>query len=95
MAKDDLVTYNHPRHGTKMQSTKALRDIITGKTQRTGPTVLSQEDTRAPYQLAGAVEAPARNASTDEWRDYRLAHGYTDGDVDGMSRDDLRDLEDR
>lgn len=37
------------------------------------------------------VAEPAGNASTDAWREYALAKGATDADVEGKSRDDLRD----
>lgn len=45
-------------------------------------------------------ERPAGNAGTEEWRDYRLSHGYsedelTDDEGEPLGRDDLRALEDR
>lgn len=37
-------------------------------------------------------DAPAGNASKEEWAAYRQAHdGLTAEEADGMSRDDLRD----
>ena len=35
-------------------------------------------------------DAPAGNASLDLWRDYARSKGFTDEDLDGKTRDDLR-----
>ena len=79
----DVVTYR-TRSGSLVTSSRALRAKVLG----TDPT-----------SLADAVDVvddrPAGNASTDDWRTYRLAHGYTVDEVDGLGRDGLRDLEDR
>lgn len=37
------------------------------------------------------LEVPAGNASTDTWRTYALAQGASETDVEGKSRDELRD----
>jgi hypothetical protein len=36
--------------------------------------------------------APAGNASTEEWRDYALGNGFSEGDLEGLGRDAIRDL---
>jgi hypothetical protein len=37
-------------------------------------------------------DKPKGNASTDEWTAYALAHGKTEEDLQGLSRDDIRNL---
>lgn len=36
---------------------------------------------------------PARNAKRDDWARYRLAQGTPADEVDGMGRDELRDMD--
>lgn len=38
------------------------------------------------------TELPGGNASRDEWETYALAHGRTAEDLDGLKRDEIRDL---
>jgi hypothetical protein len=40
-------------------------------------------------------DRPSGNSSEDEWRTYRLAHGYTEDELAGLGRNKLRELEDR
>lgn len=40
-------------------------------------------------------DRPAGNAGQDAWRNYRLAHGYTEEELGDKSRNELRDLADR
>lgn len=37
-------------------------------------------------------DRPGGNASLDEWHAYALAHGQTDEDLEGKSRNEIRDL---
>lgn len=39
----------------------------------------------------GTDGKPAGNASTEVWQDYARSKGATDADLEGKSRDDLRD----
>lgn len=39
-----------------------------------------------------ALEEPARNASTEEWKAFALAKGAQPEDVDGLKRDELVEL---
>lgn len=39
-----------------------------------------------------ADELPAGNASKEEWIAYAVAHGTTEADLDGLGRDQIRDL---
>jgi len=38
------------------------------------------------------VEKPAGNAGLDEWTAYARSQGATDDDLEGLSRNDVRDL---
>lgn len=38
----------------------------------------------------GISDAPKGNASLAAWQDYARSKGYTDADLDGMTRADLR-----
>lgn len=40
----------------------------------------------------GEGEKPAGNASLDDWRAYALANGKSETDLDGLKRDEIRDL---
>jgi hypothetical protein len=53
--------------------------------------------TQGPAQVTTDEDPdrPAGNASEDEWREYRLAHGYTEDELADKGRNDMRDLEDR
>lgn len=39
---------------------------------------------------AATVGAPAGNASLETWQAYARTQGFTDDDLDGKNRDDLR-----
>lgn len=39
-----------------------------------------------------AAEAPAGNASAQKWADYALTLGYSEEQVEGLSRDELKKL---
>jgi hypothetical protein len=39
---------------------------------------------------AATVDAPAGNASLVEWQEFARTKGFTDDDLDGKTRDDLR-----
>ena len=49
------------------------------------------EDDDAPQYSSERPEPPAANASTDEWRAYRLAQGHDPEELDGLGRNELRD----
>lgn len=52
----------------------------------------TDETTDEATDEATDEDAPAGNASKEEWAAYRQAHdGLTAEEADGMSRDDLRD----
>lgn len=40
---------------------------------------------------AAGSEQPAGNASLEEWQEFARTQGATDADLDGKSRNDLRD----
>jgi len=40
---------------------------------------------------ADPVGKPAGNASQEAWQDYAASQGVADGDIEGLSRDELRD----
>lgn len=48
-------------------------------------------DAEAPV-VGGDVPKPAGNAGLDEWAAYARSQGATDADLDGLSRNDVRDL---
>lgn len=39
-----------------------------------------------------AVEPPAGNASTEAWREFALAQGYSEEQLDGLGRDEIKSL---
>jgi len=43
----------------------------------------------SPGEPGGPPEQPARNASTESWRDYATRNGLTFEQADAMSRDEL------
>ncbi len=38
------------------------------------------------------ADKPAGNASIEAWREFALAHGKTEADLDGLSRNQIRHL---
>lgn len=50
------------------------------------------EDDTPPAVVGGDVPKPAGNAGLDEWTLYARSQGATDADLDGLSRNDVRDL---
>lgn len=65
-----------------------------------GTIVSVGEESAASMLAAGWVdaeaivsdEAPAGNASRDEWEAYALSTGRTEDDLEGLSRNEIRDL---
>lgn len=57
------------------------------------PDAQEAKETVATTTTSGTdLEEPAGNASTDEWRTYALSlDGVSEADVDGLSRNELRD----
>jgi hypothetical protein len=46
-------------------------------------------------EIVVADDRPNPNGSTADWKAYRLAHGYAEAELEGLSRNALRDLADR
>lgn len=57
------------------------------------PAQLQAEEPQEPAKAS--VERPAGWASETKWREFRLSQGYTEEELDGKRRDELRGLEDR
>lgn len=76
----ETVTYRLPS-GTVVTSSVEVRDKVLGF--------------KFTPLAAAIMERPAGNASEQAWRDYRLAHGYSEYELEGLGRNDLRNLEDR
>lgn len=56
----------------------------------------SQEAQVEPSEPETQVERPNDTfGSKGAWRAYRLANGYTEEELEGLGRDNLRDLDDR
>jgi hypothetical protein len=53
--------------------------------------VAVDERTAEPEQPAGD-DKPAGNASLEDWQAYARSQGMADADLEGMSRNELRDL---
>ena len=51
-----------------------------------------QEPTDVPADADGPAERPAGNASRDEWAAYAATLGLEQEQIDGASRDELREL---
>jgi len=59
---------------------------------------ISQEEAIGDLGPRDPLEDPDRpsgNSSGEEWATYRLAHGYEAVEIEGLGRNELRDLEDR
>ena len=54
---------------------------------------LAEQDkgTEASPDASATPEQPKGNASRDEWVDHALATGASEGDVEGLSRNELRE----
>ena len=79
----DKVTFTDPRTGSRMTASPELMRKMVGHSS--GAEVVPEpEDDR-----------PAGNASQPDWHAYRLSHGYTAEELEGLGRNDLRDLDDR
>ena len=59
-----------------------------------GRTIEARPEHAGPYLEQGwreaTTDAPAGNASLEAWQDFARAKGFTEDDLDGKSRDDLR-----
>lgn len=76
--------------------TEELDRLATSEPQTTESIAQAQtEGQDKPEAVATDEDRPGGNASEDDWRTYRLANGYTEEDLEGMGRNDLRDLKDR
>jgi hypothetical protein len=91
-------------HGPKVvapeiHASQGVRPVKPGEVPEAdeqGPRELSNT---TAVQVDGAVDAvastndrPAGNASRDEWESYALANGKTTDDLDGLGRNEIRDL---
>lgn len=52
---------------------------------------LEADDAPAEGDSEPGSEQPAGNASLEEWQEFARTQGATDADLDGKSRNDLRD----
>lgn len=66
---------------------------ITVEEPENGP-VLEEDRFKDGSENGGETggEKPSGNASRDEWEAYALANGKTAEDLDGLKRDEIRDL---
>lgn len=55
-------------------------------------TILPAPVVEVPPAPVSQVEKPAGNAGLDEWTAYAHSQGATDEDLEGLSRNDVRDL---
>jgi hypothetical protein len=56
-------------------------------------TVIEQPEGEVqPPVVGGDVGKPAGNAGLDDWTAYARSQGATDADLEGLSRNDVRDL---
>lgn len=53
--------------------------------------MVGKDDEPAPAADKPSSDKPAGNASLEAWSEYAKSQGATDDDLDGLSRDDLRD----
>lgn len=60
--------------------------------RRHGYTVKAEEDRGEPHEYKQGDEAPAGNASTDEWKAWAIAQGKTAEELDGLGRSEIRAL---
>lgn len=85
--EDGTVTYTGSFNASDWNTyTKSKRKFEVAE----GTTVPDAGDT-ASAGPADLVEQPAGNASLDDWRAYALTQGATEDDLEGLSRNDLRD----
>jgi hypothetical protein len=54
--------------------------------------IVQDEAEVASPVVGGDVPKPAGNAGLDEWSAYARSRGATEADLDGLSRNDVRDL---
>lgn len=71
-------------------------DLRTVEQASTGVVVGVETDVVAtavpvPGTVVVAEEKPAGNASKEAWVEFAVAHGFTEDEADGMTRDELRD----
>lgn len=53
--------------------------------------VWGEDDGEPDSGSSDSSDKPAGNASTEAWQEYAKSQGATDADVEGKSRDELRD----
>ena len=70
----------------EVHASEGVTPVVGGKVHVDDP----QAQTAKEQDAIGDT-VPAGNASTDEWRDYAIGRGASDEDVDGLSRDELRE----
>lgn len=65
-------------------------DLAKGEAERLAD-YLEAETSAEGDESESESEQPAGNASLEEWREFARTQGATDADLDGKSRNDLRD----
>ena len=69
--------------------TGVIVNVSDEKAERLGSTLkplLPEQETQSSEPVQ-----PAGNASLEDWQDYARSQGASDEDLDGVSRNDLRD----
>ena len=78
--------------GLSQESIDHLRELgfVRGGDEPTA-TILPAPEVRV-FEGVSGVDKPAGNAGLDEWTVYARSQGATDDDLEGLSRNDVRDL---
>lgn len=70
---------------------QVAEETANGEPETTGQEVTEEADGATPDETP-AGDKPAGNASTDAWRDYALAQGYSEEQLESLGRDEIKSL---
>lgn len=78
---------------------KSPYSFLTGVDVNTNDPAMTHENDFADELITDESQqedpAPNKSANKDEWLNYRKEQGYTDEELDGLSKDQLQELADQ
>lgn len=76
----------------EIHASEGVRPVKGGEVHVDDVEAQDAAETAHTEQETFEAKAPAGNASTEAWHDYALTQGRTPKELDGLTRDQLRDL---
>lgn len=93
---ESMVATGHVERATRdeyLEQRNAAEAPVEDRTEEEPAAVVQEPDeaVQEPQETPDDAK-PAGNASTDAWRDYALAQGYSEEQLENLGRDEIKSL---